>query len=68
MVAHENFFLYDNENMITEIYVSELNESISVYVLIAFLGKTNNKDNKLHLITPEHKLKFNLKKYVFKNK
>ena len=68
MVAHENFFLYDNENMITEIYVSELNESISIYVLIAFFGKTNNKDNKLHLITPEHKLKFNLKKYFYKNK
>ena len=52
MVAHENFFLYDNENMITETYVSELNENISVYGLIAFLENTTNKDNKLHLITP----------------
>ena len=26
MATHENFFLYDNENMITETYVSELNE------------------------------------------
>ena len=32
-VAHENFFLYDNENMITETYVSELNENISIYGL-----------------------------------
>ena len=32
-VAHENFFLYDNENMITEMYVSELNENISIYGL-----------------------------------
>ena len=67
-VAHEKFFLYDNENMIIETYVSELNENISIYDLIAFLGKTTNKDNKLHLITPEHKLKFNLKKDTYKNK
>ena len=64
-VAHENFFSYDNQN-ITEVY--ELNENISIYGLIAILGKANNKDNKLHLITPEHKVKFNLKKDTFKNK
>ena len=67
-VADENFFLYGNENMITEICVSKLNESISIYGLIAFLGKTTNKDNKLHLIMPEQKLKFNLKKDVYKDK
>ena len=67
-VAHENFFLYDNENIITETYVSELKENISTYGLIKFLGKTNNKDNKLHLMTPEQKLKFNLKKDAYKNK
>ena len=67
-VAHENFFLYDNENIITETYVSELKENISTYGLIEFLGKTNNKDNKLHLMTPEQKLKFNLKKDAYKNK
>ena len=32
------------------------------------MGKTINKDNKLHLITPEHKLKFNLKKGACQNK
>ena len=53
MVAHENFFLYDNENMITETCVSELDENISMYGLIAFLEKTTNKDKKLHLITPD---------------
>ena len=41
-VAHENFFLYDNENMITETYVSELNQNISIYGLILFLGKLIN--------------------------
>ena len=68
IVADEDFFLYDNENMITEIYVSELNRNISIYGLIVFLGKTTNKDNKLHLIRPEHKLKLNLEKDVYKNK
>ena len=53
--------------MITETYVSELNENISVYGLISYLGKTN-KDNKLHLISPKQKSKFNLKKDVYKNK
>ena len=68
MATHENFFLYDNENMITETYVSELNENISIYSLVEFLGKTTNKDNELYLIRPKHKLKFNLKKDVYENK
>ena len=54
--------------MITETYVSELNENISIYGLIAFWGKITDKDNKLHLITPIHKLKFNLKKDTYENK
>ena len=66
-VAHENFFLFDNENTITETYVSELDENISIYGLIAFLGNTINENNKLK-ITPEHKLKFNLKKDAYENK
>ena len=40
--------------MITEAYVNELNENISIYGLIAFLEKTNNQDKILYLITPEH--------------
>ena len=43
MVTHEIFLSYDNENMIAETYVIGLNENISIYGLIAFLGKTNNK-------------------------
>ena len=53
--------------MKTETSVSELNENISIYDLIAFLGKTTNKYNKLYLTTPKHRLKFNLKKEVYKN-
>ena len=65
-VAHENVFLYDNEKMITETHVSNLNENSSIYGLIAFLGKTNNKDRKLHLIMPEHKLNSILKMMLIK--
>ena len=68
MVAHANLYLYDNKNMITEMHVVELNENISIYDLIAFLGKTTKKNNKLHLITPEHNLELNLKKDDFKSK
>ena len=65
-VAHENVFLYDNEKMITETHVSNLNENSSIYGLIAFLGKTNNKDRKLHLIMPERKLNSILKMTLIK--
>ena len=38
-VAHENFFLYDNEKMITETHVIDLNENSSIYGLTAFLER-----------------------------
>ena len=66
-LAYENFFLYDIENMITETFVTELNESISTYNLISFSGKTKT-GNKLELISPRNKLNFNLKKDIYKNK
>ena len=53
--------------MITETSVTELNENISTYGLISFSVKTKT-DNKLHLISPNNKLKFNLKKYIYKNR
>ena len=53
--------------MITETFVTELNESFSTYGLISFSGETKT-DNKLVLISPSSKLKFNLKKDVYKNK
>ena len=43
-------------------------KTISIYSLIVFWRETNNKDSKLHLITPGQKLKFSLKKDVYKNK
>ena len=38
--AYENFFLYDLENMIKTIYVTELNKEFSIYGLISFSGET----------------------------
>ena len=48
-LAYEKFFLYDLENMITETFVTQLNQSFSTYGLISFSGETKT-DNKLSLI------------------
>ena len=60
-IAYESFFLYDIENIITETFVTKLNENTSTYGLISFSSDTKT-DNKLHLTTTHYKLKFNLKK------
>ena len=66
-LAHENFFLYDLENMITKTFATDLNQSFSTYGFISFSGETKT-DNKLALNSSSSKLKFNLKKGVYKNK
>ena len=53
--------------MITKTFVTELKENASTYGLVLFSNETKT-DNKLHLITPHNKLKFNLKKDIYKNK
>ena len=53
--------------MVTDTFVTELNESFSTYGLISFSGETKI-DNKLGLISPNSKLKFNPKLDVYKNK
>ena len=67
MKFYENCSLYDIENMITGSFLTKLNENISTYSLIPFSGETKT-DNKLHLISPNNKLKFNLKKDIYKNR
>ena len=54
--------------MVVETYVSELNRNISSCGVISVLGKQADLDNKLYLITPGQRLKFNLKKDFYKNK
>ena len=65
-LAYENFFLYNNENMITETFITELNQELSTFGLVSFSVEAKN-NNKLDLITPNQKLKFNMKKDVYKN-
>ena len=67
MLAFENFFLQDLQNMITETFVTELNKT-STYGLISFSGETKT-DNKIALISlTNNKLKFNLKKTLIRIK
>ena len=62
----EDFFLYDLENMINEIYVIQLNKEFSIYALIAFPSENKN-NNKLDLVTPDNNIKFQLKRDTYKN-
>ena len=63
--AFENFFLYDLEEMIKTVYATELNRDFSIYGLISFSGETK-KNNKLDLIKPNEKIKFQLIKDTYK--
>ena len=61
--AHENFFLYDLENMIKPTFTTELQQEFNIYGLIYFSG---DQKNKLHLIRPKSKLKFQFEKDNYK--
>ena len=62
-LAYENFVIYDLENVIIETFVTKLNQKISIGFLISFSGETKT-ENKLLLIKPSSKPKFDLKKDV----
>ena len=53
-LAYENFFLYDNKNMIIGTFVTELNQKLSTFGLVSFSGEAKN-NNKLDLITTDRK-------------
>ena len=61
--AHKNFFLYDLENMIKPTFTTELQQEFNIYGLIYFSG---DQKNKLHLIRPKSKLKFQFDKDIYK--
>ena len=63
--AHENFFLYDLENMIKPTFTTELQKEFNIYGLIYFSGE-GKKNNKLHLVKPKNKLKFQFNKNTYK--
>ena len=61
--AHENFFLYDLENMIQPTFTTELQQEFSIYGLIYFSGEQKDK---LDLVKPKDKLKFQLNRDIYK--
>ena len=61
--AYENFFLYDLENMIKPTFTIELQKEFNIYGLIYFSGEEKNK---LHLIRPKSKLKFQFERNIYK--
>ena len=63
--AYENVFLYDLENIIKPTFTTELQKEFNIYGLIYFSGEAK-ENNKLHLIRPESKLKFQFNKDVYK--
>ena len=61
--AHENFFLYDLENMIRPTFTTELQQEFNIYGLIYFSGEQKDR---LDLVKPKKKLKFHLDRDVYK--
>ena len=64
--TYENFFLYDLDNVIKPTFTTELQKEFSIHGLISFSGETK-KDNKLELVSPQNKLKFEMIKDTYKN-
>ena len=63
--AYENFFLYDLENMIKPTFTTEFQKEFNIYGLIYFSGEAK-KTNKLHLVRPKNKLKFQFSRNTYK--
>ena len=63
--AYENFFLYDLENIIKPTFTTELQKEFNIYGLIYFSGDAK-ENNKLHLIRPKNRLKFQLNNNIYK--
>ena len=63
--AYENFFLYDLDNVIKPAFTMELQKEFSIYGLISFSGETK-KDNKLELVSPQIRLKFEMTRDIYK--
>ena len=63
--AYENFFLYDLDNVIKPTFTTELQKEFSIYGLISFSGETK-KDNKLELVSPQNRLKFEMTRDIYK--
>ena len=58
------FFLYDNFNIIKETFVSELNQKVNLIGGVWYYVKADSADGKIELVTPNNKLKFNIKQNI----
>ena len=54
------FFLYDNQNMIKETYISEIQKKVSLIGGVWYFVNAGS-DGKIELVTSKNKLKFNVK-------
>ena len=61
--AYENFILYDLDHLIKPTFTTELQKEFSIFGLISFSGET--KKDKLKLINPQNKLKFEITKDTY---
>ena len=55
------YFLYDNQNLVRETFISEINKQVHLIESISFFDKIA-ADGKMFLIKTRDKLKFNVKK------
>ena len=63
-IEQENYFSYDDSNMIKATFISELNKRSQIYGLILYFG--DDKKNIAKLITPQKRLKFTVKSKNYK--
>ena len=63
-IEQENYFSYDDSNMIKATFISELNKRSQIYGPILYFG--DDKKNIAKLVTPQKRLKFTVKSKNYK--
>ena len=63
-IEQENYFSYDDSNMIKATFISELNKRSQIYGVILYFG--DDKKNIAKLVTPQKRLKFTVKSKNYK--
>ena len=59
--AEYAYFLYENQNIITETFISEINKKVNLIGSISYFGNTED-NGKINLINNKNKLNFKVKK------
>ena len=63
-ISQEGYFPYNDTNIIKETFISELEKKVSLISSISYFDKVNS-ENRIELITPKNKLKFEVKENTF---